>query len=55
MSCDIAGVAQICTFNPGLLSTNVTKQLLMKSRMGAVYSLAPLLEYCPKPLSINPY
>lgn len=45
ISCDVTGIAQIVNFTSGMLGFNATKQLLMKTRMGAVYSMAPLLDY----------
>lgn len=57
ISCDVSGTGQVTTFTAGMLSFNVNKQLLMKTRLGAVYTLAPLLDYAKQNLigANNPY
>jgi hypothetical protein len=43
VSCDIDGIVYICHFNEGILSFNVNKQCLTKKKIGAAFSISPLL------------
>jgi hypothetical protein len=43
ISCDLAGVVYLTSFQDGVFLFSANKQCLMKKRLGACYSLAPLI------------
>jgi len=40
----LTGIVNLTTFSDGMVYFGASKQVLMKSRLGATYSLAPLIQ-----------
>lgn len=45
VSGDLSGCVYMQTFKDGLIIFSVVKQVIMRNRLGASYSLAPLLDF----------
>jgi len=58
ISCDVSGVSYILNYTQGYFTFNVNSHLLMSKRLGAVYTLSPLLDYSRPVITAqksNPY